>query len=116
MDARFARQIALPGFGALGQERLTAARALVVGAGGLGSTVIPALAAAGVGELGIIDDDRVELSNLHRQVIHGTADIELPKVESAAAAIARSNPATRVNVLFERLTAAWLTARNRKAA
>lgn len=70
MDARYSRQLALPGFGERGQGRLASSRVLVIGAGGLGSTVIPALAAAGVGTIGIIDDDRVELSNLHRQVMH----------------------------------------------
>lgn len=84
---RYARQIALPGFGQHAQDRLRAARVLVIGAGGLGSTVIPALAAAGVGTLGIIDDDTVELSNLHRQLIHGIGDVGSPKTVSAAAAI-----------------------------
>jgi molybdopterin/thiamine biosynthesis adenylyltransferase/rhodanese-related sulfurtransferase len=106
MDARFTRQIALPGFGARGQERLTAARVLVVGAGGLGSSVIPTLAAAGVGELGIIDDDLVELSNLHRQSIHSAADIGRAKVESAAAAVARANPDTLVHAIETRVTPA----------
>ncbi len=106
MDARYARQIALPGFEVRGQERLTAARALVVGAGGLGSSIIPALSAAGIGTIGIIDDDRVELSNLHRQVIHGTADVGFAKVDSAAAALTAINPSTRVITFEERLTPA----------
>jgi molybdopterin/thiamine biosynthesis adenylyltransferase/rhodanese-related sulfurtransferase len=110
MDAgspeRYVRQLALPGFGADAQARLTASRVLVIGAGGLGSTVIPALAAAGVGAIGIVDDDRVELSNLHRQLIHGTADVGRSKAQSAADAVAALNPATRVIPIAERITAA----------
>lgn len=86
--ARYARQLALPGFGPTAQQHLADARVLVVGAGGLGSIVIPALAAAGVGSgdgaLHLLDDDDVELSNLHRQTVHSTADIGRPKVDSAA--------------------------------
>lgn len=105
MDARYARQVALPGFGADAQAALAASRVLVIGAGGLGSAVIPALAAAGVGAIGIVDDDRVELSNLHRQLIHGAADVGRPKVESAAAQVAALNPATVVTPVASRLTA-----------
>lgn len=86
MDARYARQLALPGFGVTGQQRLGAARVLVIGAGGLGSTVIPALAGAGIGTIGVIDDDRVELSNLHRQTMHA-GRIGASKSESAARVI-----------------------------
>src|SRR4051812_9649160 len=82
--ARFARQITLPGIGLDGQERLAAARVLVIGAGGLGSAVLPILAAAGVGALGIVDDDAVEVSNLHRQTLHTAADVGRLKVDSAA--------------------------------
>ena len=103
---RFARQVALPGFGEAAQRKLGSARVLVIGAGGLGSTVIPALAGAGVGTIGIVDDDRVELSNLHRQYIHGVADVGTSKVRSAAASVARINPQTRVVELTDRLTAA----------
>lgn len=85
---QFDRQIALPGFGQSAQQKLVAARVLVIGAGGLGSAVIPALAAAGVGTIGIIDDDRVELSNLHRQLIHGHADVGALKVHSAKNSVA----------------------------
>ncbi|MEP6478493.1 MAG: ThiF family adenylyltransferase [Rhodoglobus sp.] len=95
-DQRFSRQLVLPGFGAEAQQRLADARVLVVGAGGLGSAVIPALAAAGVGTIGIVDDDRVELSNLPRQLIHGEADVGSAKVASAAATVAALNPATTV--------------------
>ena len=104
MDARYSRQLALPGFGVAGQEALANARVLVIGAGGLGSTVIPALAAAGVGTIGIVDDDVVELSNLHRQQVHDTADVGLAKVASARARIAAMNPTTTVAPVEERLT------------
>jgi molybdopterin/thiamine biosynthesis adenylyltransferase/rhodanese-related sulfurtransferase len=102
---RYARQIALPGFGLAGQRSLAAARVLVIGAGGLGSTVIPALTAAGVGTIGIVDDDTVELSNLHRQYIHGHADVGTPKVVSAANAAHAINPAANVAAIEQRLTA-----------
>jgi adenylyltransferase/sulfurtransferase len=94
MDPRYSRQVVLPGFGQPAQARLTAARVLVVGAGGLGSAVLPALAAAGIGTIGIIDDDRVELSNLHRQTIHRTDAVGTPKVTSAAATLQALNPVT----------------------
>lgn len=106
MDARYSRQEALPGFGADGQRRLAAARVLVIGAGGLGSTAIPALAGAGVGTIAIIDDDRVELSNLHRQTIHTMADVAHSKALSAAEKVAALNPEVRVLPLDERLTSA----------
>jgi sulfur-carrier protein adenylyltransferase/sulfurtransferase len=106
MDARYSRQLALPGFGAPAQARLAASRVLVIGAGGLGSTVIPALVAAGVGTVGIVDDDRVELSNLHRQHIHGMADLGRAKVDSAADTAAALNPEVSVVTVGERLTAA----------
>jgi molybdopterin/thiamine biosynthesis adenylyltransferase/rhodanese-related sulfurtransferase len=102
---RYARQIALPGFGLAGQRSLAAARVLVIGAGGLGSTVIPALTAAGVGTIGIVDDDTVELSNLHRQYIHGHADVGTRKVVSAANAAHAINPAANVAAIEQRLTA-----------
>ncbi|MGP7959269.1 ThiF family adenylyltransferase [Sanguibacter sp. A247] len=90
--ARYARHLALPEVGAEGQRRLLAARVLVVGAGGLGSPVLLYLAAAGVGTLGIVDDDVVDVSNLQRQVIHTTADVGRSKVESAADAVRALNP------------------------
>ena len=105
MDDRYSRQLALPGFGRRQQEALGVARVLVVGAGGLGSTVIPALAAAGVGTIGIVDDDRVEPSNLHRQTIHSLADVGRPKVRSAAESVAAIDPGIAVQVHDERLTA-----------
>ncbi|OHV80610.1 molybdopterin-synthase adenylyltransferase MoeB [Ensifer sp. LCM 4579] len=94
--ARYARHIVLAEIGGAGQQKLKAARVLVVGAGGLGAPVLQYLAAAGVGTLGIADDDLVSLSNLQRQVIHGTSDIDRPKVESAADRIADLNPHVRV--------------------
>lgn len=104
MDARYSRQLVLPGFGAPAQQRLERARVLVIGAGGLGSHVLPALAAAGVGTLGIVDDDTVELSNLPRQLVHGTEDVGTAKSRSAAASIHRLN-STAVVVHEHRLTA-----------
>lgn len=102
---RYARHIVLAEVGGPGQQVLKRARVLVVGAGGLGAPVIQYLAAAGVGTLGIVDDDRVSLSNLQRQVIHATGDVGRPKVESAAAAVARLNPHVRVEPHAVRLTA-----------
>jgi molybdopterin/thiamine biosynthesis adenylyltransferase len=102
---RYARHIVLHGVGGPGQQRLKAARVLVIGAGGLGSPLLQYLAAAGIGEIGIVDDDEVALSNLQRQVLHGTPDIGRPKVESAADAIARLNPHVRVTAHKVRLTA-----------
>lgn len=89
---RYARHIILREVGGPGQARLKAARVLVVGAGGLGAPVIQYLAAAGVGTLGLVDDDRVSLSNLQRQVIHATDSVGDLKVESAARAVAAINP------------------------
>jgi adenylyltransferase/sulfurtransferase len=105
MDARYARQEVLPGFGVAGQRRLGDARVLVIGAGGLGSSVIPFLAGAGVGTIGIVDDDIVEVSNLHRQTIHSTADVGRGKVRSAADTVAALNPDTQVIAIEQRLTA-----------
>jgi adenylyltransferase/sulfurtransferase len=104
--ARYGRQLALPDVGLAGQERLRAARVLVVGAGGLGSPAVLYLAAAGVGVIGIVDDDVVEPSNLHRQILHGTSDIGREKTASAADAVLRLNPHVQVHVHQERLTAA----------
>lgn len=103
---RYARHIVLPEVGGTGQTKLLNARVLVVGAGGLGAPLLQYLAAAGVGTLGIVDDDRVDLSNLQRQVIHGTGDIGMPKVESARDAVAAINPDVMVIAHPERLTAA----------
>lgn len=94
--ARYARQLRLPGVGVAGQERLAAARVAVVGAGGLGSPVLSYLAAGGVGALTVIDPDDVELSNLHRQLVHDESSVGLAKTESAAAALLALNSATTV--------------------
>ncbi len=100
---RYARQIVLRGLGGPGQNKLKAARALVVGAGGLGSPALQYLAGAGVGMLGIIDDDTVSLANLHRQVIHATDSVGRPKTASAKAAIQRINPHVAVEPIALRL-------------
>ncbi|MDR5653692.1 HesA/MoeB/ThiF family protein [Ruixingdingia sedimenti] len=103
---RYARHILLREIGGPGQQRLRAARVLVVGAGGLGAPVLLYLAAAGVGTLGVIDDDVVEGSNLQRQIIHTDARIGLPKVRSAATAVAALNPFVTLRPYQRRLTAA----------
>jgi molybdopterin-synthase adenylyltransferase len=103
---RYARHIVLREVGGPGQAALKRARVLVIGAGGLGAPALLYLAAAGVGTLGVIDDDRVALSNLQRQVIHDTPGIGEPKVESAAAAIRRLNPHVTVETHATRLVAA----------
>jgi molybdopterin-synthase adenylyltransferase len=102
---RYARHIVLREVGGPGQAALRRARVLVVGAGGLGAPVLLYLAAAGVGTLGVVDDDVVSLSNLQRQVIHATPDIGKPKVDTAAAVIDRLNPHVRVETHGVRLTA-----------
>ena len=102
---RYARHIILPEIGGEGQARLIEAKVLVIGAGGLGTPVLMYLAAAGVGTLGVVDDDRVDLSNLQRQIIHGTSRIGAPKAESARQTLAEINPEVRVVAHAERLTA-----------
>ncbi len=101
---RYSRQVLLPGLGSQGQRRLKNARVLVVGAGGLGSPVLTYLAAAGVGTITLIDDDVVELSNLHRQVLHAGTAPGTPKVTSAVAALAELNPLVTVVPQQARLT------------
>lgn len=102
---RYARHIILKEVGGAGQKALLKARVLVIGAGGLGSSCLQYLAAAGVGTIGVVDDDSVSLSNLQRQTIHGTADVGRPKVASAADAVARLNPDVRIEAHAMRLTA-----------
>jgi molybdopterin-synthase adenylyltransferase len=102
---RYARHIVLPEVGGPGQAALGRARVLVVGAGGLGAPVLLYLAAAGVGTIGVIDDDVVSLSNLQRQVIHATPDVGIAKVESAASLIRRLNPHVAVEPHRARLAA-----------
>ena len=103
---RYARHIVLREVGGPGQARLKTARVLVIGAGGLGAPVLLYLAAAGVGAIGVIDDDKVSLSNLQRQVIFATSDIGQPKAARAGVAIARLNPHVKVETHDARLTAA----------
>ncbi len=103
---RYARHIVLREVGGPGQAKLKAARVLVIGAGGLGAPVLLYLAAAGIGTLGVIDDDVVSLSNLQRQVIFGTDDIGQPKAARAGEAITRLNPHVKVEAHDARLTAA----------
>lgn len=101
---RYARHIVMREIGGPGQQKLKQAKVLVVGAGGLGAPVLQYLAAAGIGTLGIVDDDAVSLSNLQRQVIHDTEQLGEPKVASAAQAIARLNPNVEVKLYPFRLT------------
>lgn len=89
---RYGRHLSLPGFGMRGQERLKTAKVAIVGLGGLGSPAAMYLAAAGVGTIGLIDGDRVDLSNLQRQVLYGDSDVGRPKVDVAAERLARMNP------------------------
>jgi adenylyltransferase/sulfurtransferase len=103
---RYARHIVLREVGGPGQQKLKAARVLVIGAGGLGAPLLLYLAAAGVGTIGIVDDDGVALSNLQRQVIHRTDDVDILKTESAANAIRRLNPHVEVVSHVTRLTVA----------
>lgn len=101
---RYARHLVLREVGGPGQRKLNDTRALVVGAGGLGAPLLQYLAAAGVGTLGVVDDDRVSLSNLQRQVIHATDDVGRRKVDSARDALARLNPHVAVETHALRLT------------
>jgi molybdopterin-synthase adenylyltransferase len=101
---RYARHIVLREVGGMGQQKLLKSKVLVVGAGGLGSPLILYLAAAGVGTIGVVDDDEVDLSNLQRQIAHGVNDIGTEKVESARAAVARINPDVNIIPHAERLT------------
>ncbi len=105
-ELRYSRHLVLPGVGVSGQERLKRARVLLVGAGGLGAPVALYLTAAGIGTLGIIDDDVVDVSNLQRQVLHRSTNVGQPKVQSAAETLAALNPLTRVVPMPLRLTAA----------
>lgn len=103
---RYARHIVLQDVGGAGQKKLLAAKVLLIGAGGIGAPALLYLAAAGVGTLGVVDDDTVSLSNLQRQVLYGSADIGLPKVEQTRAALAKINPDVVVDAHQTRLTPA----------
>jgi molybdopterin-synthase adenylyltransferase len=102
---RYARHLVLREIGGVGQAKIRAARVLIVGAGGLGSPLALYLAAAGVGTLGIVDDDRVSLSNLQRQILFQTRDVGLAKTEAAARTLAALNPEVKVEPYTVRLTA-----------
>ena len=102
---RYKRHLVLKEIGGQGQQKLKAARVLVVGAGGLGSPVLAYLAAAGVGTIGIVDEDRVSLDNLQRQIVHDTISVGMTKVASAAATLKRLNPHVDVEVIEARLDA-----------
>jgi sulfur-carrier protein adenylyltransferase/sulfurtransferase len=103
---RYSRQTILPEIGAEGQARLRAARVLVIGAGGLGSAVLQYLCAAGIGRLAIVDHDRVEESNLHRQPIYRMSDVGSLKAQAAREALLGANPEVRIEAICERLTPA----------
>ncbi|MCE9533702.1 MAG: molybdopterin-synthase adenylyltransferase MoeB [Planctomycetes bacterium] len=104
--ARYSRHLIMPEVGVDGQKRLKASSILLIGAGGLGSPLGLYLAAAGVGRLGIVDFDVVDFSNLQRQIMHGTADVGRPKLDSARDRIAAINPEVRVDLYNEHLTSA----------
>ena len=101
---RYSRHLLLPEVGVEGQRRLRQARVLLVGAGGLGSPVSLYLAAAGVGTIGLVDFDRVDATNLQRQILHGTSDVGRPKLDSARERLGEINPHVRVEGIAERLT------------
>ena len=103
---RYARHIVLKDIGGSGQQKLKAAKVLIIGAGGLGSPVIAYLAAAGVGTIGVVDDDVVSLSNLQRQIVHRTQDGDVAKVDSAQRFAQDLNPHVNFNAINERLNAA----------
>lgn len=101
---RYARHLVLPEIGGPGQQKLKAARAVIVGAGGLGAPALQYLAAAGIGHITVIDDDVVSLSNLQRQIIHATDSVGMPKVDSAEQALKAINPHVAIRTENRRLT------------
>ncbi|WP_163410451.1 HesA/MoeB/ThiF family protein [Flavobacterium ajazii] len=102
--SRYNRQIILPEIGETGQYKLLKSKVLIIGAGGLGAVILPYLGAAGIGEIGIVDDDVVELSNLQRQVIYKSSSVGKYKVEEAKAMMAALNPDVKVNAIAEKLS------------
>ncbi|UUW08814.1 HesA/MoeB/ThiF family protein [Flavobacterium plurextorum] len=104
-SSRYNRQIILPEIGDEGQYKLLKSKVLVVGAGGLGAAILPYLASAGVGEIGIVDDDTIEISNLHRQVIYKTSSVGKLKAEEAKLMISELNSEVKVNAVSEKLSA-----------
>ena len=113
---RYSRQILLPQFGIEGQQALLDAHALIIGLGGLGSPVAMYLASAGVGELTLVDDDQVELSNLQRQIIHRTDNIGQHKVESAKQNLLKLNPEIKINTINHKLDSVQLDATVKQAS
>jgi len=105
LDERYSRQLVLPQIGKLGQEKLSAARVLIIGMGGLGCPAAQYLAAAGVGQLGLVDHDKVERSNLHRQTLYTDADIGESKVRVAAPRLHAMNPKIIIESFAEEFTA-----------
>lgn len=103
---RYSRQLILPDIGGKGQQKILDAKVLVIGAGGLGSPVLLYLASAGIGKIGIVDCDKVELNNLQRQIVHSTATIGTPKVESAKATLSAINPEIEITLYNLRITSA----------
>jgi len=101
---RYARHLTIPDVGVEGQKKLKASKVLCIGVGGLGSPVTMYLAAAGIGEIGLVEFDKVEFSNLQRQIVHGTSDVGKPKIESAVARLAEINPEVTVTPHRTRLT------------
>ncbi|NOX91489.1 MAG: molybdopterin-synthase adenylyltransferase MoeB [Gammaproteobacteria bacterium] len=112
---RYSRQIMLPRMDIAGQQRLMQSRALIIGLGGLGSPVAMYLAAAGVGQLTLVDFDAVDLSNLQRQIIHSHNDIDRPKTDSAADTLRALNPEIKINTLNKKLTGEALVRAVRQA-
>jgi molybdopterin-synthase adenylyltransferase len=100
---RYARHIVLRDIGGSGQSRLLASHVLLIGAGGIGCPAIQYLAAAGVGRISVVDNDTVSMSNLQRQVLYGEADIGMPKVDAAQAAVQRLNPDVKFNAISQRI-------------
>lgn len=103
-STRYNRQIILPEIGNEGQQKLSKSKVLVIGAGGLGAAILPYLVAAGVGEIGIVDDDFIDVSNLHRQVIYKTSAVGKSKAEEAKLMISELNPEIKVNAFSEKLS------------
>src|SRR5271166_1954935 len=104
--ARYSRHLIMPEVGMEGQKRLKAASVLLIGAGGLGSPLGLYLAAAGIGRIGLVDFDVVDFSNLQRQVLHGTADVGRPKLQSAKDRLQAINPEVQLDLFETRLTSA----------
>lgn len=103
-STRYNRQIILPEIGTDGQDKLSKAKVLVIGAGGLGAAILPYLSAAGIGEIGLVDDDTIDVSNLHRQVIYKTSAVGKSKAEEAKLLISDLNPEIKINSFSEKLS------------